>query len=72
MYRQSPERVISAAEAEVQSKRPRRPCSFLRDNMFLQDKYEDSHGKLLKTKARFVCDGGTDKYIVPSGMINIC
>ncbi len=46
MYRQSPERVISTAEAEVQSKRPRLPCSF-RDNMFLLDKY-DSHGKWLK------------------------
>jgi hypothetical protein len=72
MYRQSPERVISAAKAEEQSKRPMRPCSFLRDNMFLLDKYEDSHGKWPKTKARIVCDGGTDRYIVPSGMINVC
>jgi hypothetical protein len=71
MYQPSPERVIGAAEAEVQSKRPRLPCSFLIDNMFLLDKY-DSHGKWLKTKARIVYDGGTDRYIVPSGMINIC
>jgi hypothetical protein len=40
--------------------------------MFLLDKYEDSHGKWPKTKARIVCDGGTDRYIVPSGMINVC